>query len=360
MRTLAAFLLLCTWHAGICQFDAAEYLDLVDVSRSTHAADSSSTGRRGVSKAFTRCYRSPEMGLLNRWELWMREDGTAVISLRGTVQQRASWLENFFAAMLPATGMLRLNDSTTFEYRLSADPAAAVHAGWTLGLAHLAPDIIPRLDSLCRLAGTRRVLIFGHSQGGALACLLTSYLHYRRAAGLLPADLQWKTYASAAPKPGNQYYAYDYEDITRDGRGFTVVNTADWVPETPGSVQTFGDLRSGSPLKDAETLLGRQPWPASSVLRSVYRSLKRSPEKTTKRFQRNFGHRIHRQLRRHLPGFPEPAYAPSFYYARAGSPIVLVPDEAYRERFPERPGNYFTHHLFEPYVFLVKRRYPAK
>ncbi|NDC79343.1 MAG: hypothetical protein EBZ67_15970, partial [Chitinophagia bacterium] len=288
MRTLAAIFFACWVQAGFCQFDAKEYLDLVDVSRSTHARDTASPSRRGLSRTYTRLYRSPERGLLNRWELWMRDDGTAVISLRGTVQQQASWLENFFAAMLPASGRLRVDDTTEFEYRLSADPAAAVHAGWTLGLAHLAPDIVPRLDSLCRQAGTRKVLIFGHSQGGALACLLTSYLHYRRVAGLLPADLVMKTYASASPKPGNTYYAYDYEHITAEGRGFTVVNTADWVPETPGSVQTFGDLRPDSPLGDAETLLGRQPWPVRPVLRSVYRSLRRAPERTLDRFQRNF------------------------------------------------------------------------
>lgn len=360
MRTLTTILLACTVHAAFCQFDASEYLDLVDVSRSTHARDTASPSRRGLSRTYTRLYRSPEMGLLNRWELWMRDDGTAVISIRGTVQQRSSWLENFYAAMLPAAGRLWLDDTTEFEYRLSADTAAAVHAGWTLGLAHLAPDILPRLDSLCRHAGTRRLLIFGHSQGGALACLLTSYLHYRRAAGRLPADLEMKTYASASPKPGNTYYAYDYEHITADGRGYTVVNAADWVPETPGSVQTFGDLRPGSPLGDAETLLGRQSWPARPVLRTVYRSLRRAPDRTLDRFRRNFGHRVHRQIRKILPHFPEPTYAATSNYARAGSPIMLVPDEAYRNRFPEKPGTYFTHHLFDPYIFLVQRQFAAK
>lgn len=359
MRIFAAMMLACSVQAGYGQFDAVEYLDLVDVSRSTHARDSSSPSRRGLTRTYMRLYRSPEMGLLNRWELWMRDDGAAVISLRGTVQQQASWLENFFAAMLPAAGTIRVDDTTAFEYRLSADPAAAVHAGWLLGLAHLAPDIVPRLDSLCR-QGIRRVIIFGHSQGGALACLLTSYLHYQKTAGRLPVDLFVKTYASASPKPGNTYYAYDYEHITAEGRGFTVVNTADWVPETPGSVQTFGDLRPDSPLGDAETLLGRQPWPVRPVLRSVYRKLRKSPERTLAMFQRNFGHRIHRQIRKFLPHLPEPAYAATYHYARTGTPVVLVPDDTYRNRFPDMPGNYFTHHLFDPYIFLVKRMYLAK
>jgi hypothetical protein len=42
---------------------------------------------------------------------------------------------------------------------------------------------------------------------------------------------------------------------------------------------------------------------------------------------------------------------------RAGNPVVLVPDEEYRKKFTDEPGKYFTHHLFAPYEFLVRRYY---
>ena len=51
-------------------------------------------------------------------------------------------------------------------------------------------------------------------------------------------SLNIKTYCSAAPKPGNLFYAYDFEHITEGGWAFNVVNSADWVPELPSTTQT--------------------------------------------------------------------------------------------------------------------------
>jgi hypothetical protein len=187
MRTLLASLtLLCLALrvSGQTTFPASEYLDLLDLSLATHTHDTAKQlTTRGKTQKYERLYRSPEIGLMNRWELWMREDGTAVVSLRGTVMAAPSWMENFYAGMIPATGSLKINDSTTFNYRLARDEGAGVHAGWTIGLAHLGPDIVSKMQALIREKGTRRYIIFGHSQGGALAYLTTSYLHYLREDG---------------------------------------------------------------------------------------------------------------------------------------------------------------------------------
>lgn len=341
-------------------FPASEYLDLLDLSLTTHTHDTSKQlTQRGRTQKYERLYRSPEIGLMNRWELWMREDGTAVISLRGTVMAAPSWMENFYAGMIPATGSLKINDSTTFNYRLARDEGAGVHAGWTIGLAHLGPDIVSKMQALIREKGTRRYIIFGHSQGGALAYLTTSYLHYLREDGKLPADVELRTYASAPPKPGNMQYVYDYDFITRNGKGWSVVNSVDWVPETPGTVQTFNDMNAGNPLADAGAIIGKQKWPKNWVLKSVYGKLKKAPEKTLKTFNKNFGSRIHSLLKKNLPGLEEPEYMKSSNYMRAGNPVVLVPDEEYRKKFTDEPGKYFTHHLFAPYEFLVRRYYPV-
>ena len=87
--------------------------------------------------------------------------------------------------MVPAKGELQLNDSTKFTYTLATDSKAAVHMGWLIGLASLAPDINLKIDS-CYKAGIRNFYIMGHSQGGAIAYLLTSYLHYRQMENALP------------------------------------------------------------------------------------------------------------------------------------------------------------------------------
>lgn len=359
LKYIAAMMLLLHSTATSAQspFNPAEYLDLLDVCYTTHAKDTPALTIKGQRNTYQRLYRSPELGLLNRWELWIRDDGTALISLRGTVMSAASWLENFYAAMVPATGSIRLSDSVEFKYRLAADEKASVHIGWTIGLAHLAPDILRELSVLMKERQTKDIIIFGHSQGGALAYLLTSYLYYRREAGDLPPTTTLRTYCSAPPKPGNLYYAYDFDFITRDGMAYAVINAADWVPETPGSVQTFGDLNTGSPLSDAETLLGKQKWPVNWILKSVYRKIKRAPEKTQKVFQKNFGNRIYDQVKKTLPDLKEPQYTASSNFMRAGSPIVLMPDEEYHKKFLEKPGVYFTHHLFEPYIFLMKKYY---
>ena len=361
---ICALTLLFIFFKGFSQqaFPALEYLDLLDLSQSTHTHDTAKQlTRRGLTQQYERLYRSPEMGLLNRWELWMREDGTAVISLRGTVMAAPSWLENFYAGMIPATGTLKINDSASFTYRLARDERAGVHAGWTIGLAYLGPDILIRMDALIRDKGTRRFIIFGYSQGGALAFLTTSYLYYLREAGRLPQDMELLTYASAPPKPGNMQYVYDYDFITRNGKGWSVVNAADWVPETPGTVQTFGDLNPGNPLTDADSILGKQKWPVNWVLKGMYRKLRKAPEKTMKTFHKNFGDRMHGQLKKSLPELEKPVYLKSSNYMRAGTPIVLVPDAEYRKKFTENGANrYFVHHLFEPYQFLIRQYYGTK
>ena len=81
-------------------FDKAEYRELLKVS--TRQGDSLYNPELPAPEYFQRRYRSEEMGLDNRWELWLSKDNVAAISIRGTTMQTDSWLENFYAAMVPA------------------------------------------------------------------------------------------------------------------------------------------------------------------------------------------------------------------------------------------------------------------
>ncbi len=101
--------------------------------------------------------------------------------------------------------------------------------------ATMAPEMTAKIREYNSQYHTKQVIITGHSQGGAIAFLTRSYLHYEQEAGRLPKELIFKSYNGAAPKPGNLYYGYDYDYITRNGWAFTVVNALDWVPETPFS-----------------------------------------------------------------------------------------------------------------------------
>ena len=329
-------------HPG---FDAKEYLGLLQIAENR-------------STDYSLGYRSPEVGMLNRWDLWLRNDHRgAVIAIRGTVGESLSWLENFYAAMTPAIGSLELNDSTRFDYRLAADEKAMVHVGWLVGVAYLAPTVIDKIRQTYQ-NGIHEFIIFGHSQGGALSFLMRSYLYYLQQKGDLPADIVFKTYCSAAPKPGNTYYAYDFDFITRGGWAFTIVNAADWVPETPFSIQTPDDLNAINPFANLDGTLKRQSFLARLYLKGQYHRLRRRTRKAAKAFRGVLGDKVYQRVKRSLPGLREPTYTGANNYQRAGVPIVLEPDSEYYRRFAAPPDRIFQHHLLAAYAWLVNKYYP--
>lgn len=336
-------------------FDAEEYEGTL--RRACYTVDAQFRGSMPKEKQFVRVFRGKEAGLHNRWDMWMNRDSSImVVSLRGTTSDMDSWLENFYSAMIPATGSLKLDSNYTFNYKFSADPKAMVHVGWTIGVGSLAPEVVSKISEFYG-RGVRQLIIEGHSQGGALSCVMTSYLRYLQVDGKLPADLVIKTYASAAPKPGNLYYAYDYDYITRGGWAFTVVNAADWVPETPVSIQTLSDFNKLNPFTNAGAQFKGQKWIVRKALTHVYNRLTKPPRKAQRTYEKYVGRMTYKQVRRYMPYLEKPVYAHCSNYARAGSFIVLQPDAEYYKKFPDTGNNIFQHHLFEPYYYLVEKIY---
>jgi hypothetical protein len=335
-------------------FSGSEYREMLEIF--SRQFDSVPTIPAPVN--YHRVYRSAEVGLKNRWELWYRNDQKlGVISIRGTVASFASWLENFYAAMVPANGTLKLNDSTYFPYHLAKDSNAMVHVGWLVGMASLAPSIVRKVNDSYQ-KGIKEFIIFGHSQGGAIAYLLRSYLQSQQASGAIPDDIIWKTYCSAAPKPGNLFYAYDFDFTTRNGWAYNVSNTSDWVPQTPYSVQTVRDFSRVNPFVDVSTILGRLPLFPRMYLKSKFRKMDKATNKAQKRFEKYLGRMVAKEVRKSMPQLVEPDYAPGNNYQRAAIPIVLEPDAEYHKKFPEQPGNVFVHHMLEPYYYLSQIYYP--
>jgi heat shock protein HslJ len=333
-------------------FDLQEYTELLKVGRSF--VDSMIPGLDiPHSTRYRRVYRSPVMGLENMWELHTDDQGTAVISLRGTTAKAVSWLANGYAAMIPATGSMQLEKGFTFEHHLANDPEAAVHVGWTVGVGFLQRDILPKVDSLYK-AGVRDVIITGHSQGGALAYLLTAHLWDLRTRGRLPADLRLKTYASAAPKPGNLFFAHHFESTTR-GWAFNLVNAWDWVPETPMSIQTVDDFNTINPFTDGKKAMKDLPLTQRVVARHVYNKLDKPTRKAQRNYQHYLGGSASGFVRKSLPDFVPPAYAATNNYARTGTIITLMPDSAYSTRFPQQHERMFVNHMPDAYLFLAER-----
>jgi Lipase (class 3) len=337
-------------------FIAAEYADLLWLA---FYGISDSLKDQALFKLnsgeYERIFRSAEVGLYNRCEIYLRSDSVVILSLRGTVNKTESWLENFYAGMIPATGSLQLSDGYTFNYKLANRPDAMVHTGWTIGTGFLVKEYLPVLETLLG-RGLRNIIITGHSQGGALSFLNTSYIYY--ALGEKYPGLRLKTYASAAPKPGNLYFAYDFEHLTGNGYAYRVVNTHDWVPESPISVQGLGDFNPVNPLAGAPETIKKQKWPDRVVMKHVYNKMRKGSAKAAGRYQQYLGEGVGKLVKKSLPGYVPPAYSNGSNYMTAGSPIILNPNDAYRQQFPDDPGNVFVHHMYAPYFFLLKSLFP--
>ncbi|MBE7175439.1 MAG: lipase family protein [Mucilaginibacter polytrichastri] len=336
-------------------YNKPEYLEMLRVSQ--RQVDTLRGDTLPLPEHYRRVYRSPTFGLENRWDLWTGEDRAPVISIRGTTSASVSWIENFYAAMVPASGSIQLEKEKSFSYHLAENKDAMVHVGWLTALAVLSPTITDHIRSLYK-EGHREFIIMGHSQGAAIAYLLRSYLFYETAAGRLPGDIVYKTYCSAAPKPGNLYYAYDYEHITAGGWGITVLNALDWVPETPFSLQTTTDFNPINPFKREGVMAAvkKQPFFQRLFARHAYNRLDKTMRKSQRTMQRYLGSLMYKAVNKTLPELDEPAYTNGNNYMRAGTPVILMPDDAYRKTFVQDPKQIFRNHMPGAYYFIAEKQ----
>ncbi|HNP54458.1 MAG TPA: lipase family protein, partial [Ferruginibacter sp.] len=332
-------------------FDTAEYRELMLISARTPQSETYVTDLPAPAR-FKRVYRSPILGLDNYWDFWLSENQQATISIRGTTVKPESWLANFYAAMVPATGTLLLRSTDSFHYQLASNPKAAVHAGWLTCMAYLSRDMLPKIREQY-LQGVKNFFIIGHSQGGAISFLLTAYFYNLQKLGQLPADIRFKTYCSAGPKPGNLYFAYEYEAMTQNGWAYNVVNAADWVPQTPISVQTLNDFATTNPFVHAKPLMQKQKFPINLLLKYVYNQLNNSTDKAMRKYQKYLGKLLSGMVQKYLKEYREPTYFNSIEYVRAGNQIVLLPDDAYFKLYPDDSKNVFVHHFHKPYLYLL-------
>ncbi len=362
MKTRYAITLMFIWFLNVTDvsgqklmpgFNKNEYKELLYVSAKTNTPDSI-VFKVHAPEIYKMVYRSGITGLDNRWDLWINNSNTvAVVSIRGTTGNIESSLENLYAAMVPAKGELKLSDTETFKYDLAPDDKAAVHIGWLLSMAFLSKDIVPKIDSLYQ-TGIKNIVLLGHSQGGAINYLLTAYLYSLQRQKKLPEDIRFKTYCSAAPKPGNLYFAYYYESITQNGWAYNVVSSADWVPETPVSIQTLNDFNETNLFKNARAEIKTLKFPKNIILKSVYNKLDKPTKKAQKAYEKYLGEKTSKFIMKKLDGFTPPRYVNSNNYVRTGTTITLYADEGYYKKFPKSSSNILLHHNFNAYLYLLE------
>lgn len=332
-------------------FDKAEYIQLLKLT--AHNSNPEYSQDIPFPDDFKRVYNSPIVGLDNAWELWLSDDSVAVISIRSSTSNATSWMENFYAAMIPAKGELKLTKTDVFKYHLAEDPKATVHTGWMIGVAYLSRDIRVKIDS-CYQSGVRDFYIVGHSQGGAISFLMTAYLKDLQQQGTIPQDIQFKTYCSAAPKPGNLYFAYAYEALTQNGWAYNVINSNDWVPEVPLSLQTTDDFNTINPFPMIREGIKGQKLVKRIFLKRMYNQMDKPPKKARKRYKKYLGNMLYKLVKNNLKDYPNPAYSNNNNYVRTGNTIVLTADKAYYKRFPNNPEMVMAHHSFQAYLYLME------
>ena len=339
-------------------FDKAEYIELLKLNHRVHidVAKWSDTLDTPAPEQYKLVYRSRVVGFDNLWDLWKKDKSVGVIAVRGSILSGTSFLANLYAAMVPAKGTLKLTKDFSFDYNLSNNPNAAVHVGWLVSMAYLSGDIVAKIDSSYK-TGMREFILTGHSQGGGIVFLLNSYLENLKTTGKLPADIRFKTYCSAGPKPGNLYYAYDYENMTRNGWAFNVVNTADWVPDVPFTVQTVDDFTAVNPFRGAKAQIKKMKFPKNIALKHVYNQMSKPSYKAQKNYQKYLGKMVSKTVKKQFPDFVTPEYFNSNYYVRTGVTIPLYAGEDYFQLFSNDPKNpnIWQHHLPKPYLYLAEK-----
>uniref|UniRef100_E6QDV4 Fungal lipase-type domain-containing protein n=1 Tax=mine drainage metagenome TaxID=410659 RepID=E6QDV4_9ZZZZ len=185
----------------------------------------------------------------NAWKLWkMGESARYAVVVRGTIPRGASIIEDLLSTTMNAAEVsIPLSRQQTLNFPLAITEGAAVHAGFTLGLAALIFDktdgIVQQLQSL---PSGSEILVVGHSQGSAIATLLHSFLHYAASDprfGLDEKGFSVKSYVFAQPKPGNWQYSLDLAQVAANkGLTFCVNNTLDWVPQVPLALQSLDEI----------------------------------------------------------------------------------------------------------------------
>ena len=104
------------------------------------------------------------------------------------------------------------------------------------------------------------------------------------------------------------FYAYQFENLTKGGWAYNVVNTADWVPEFPFSIQTLNDFNEVNTFVNAKALIKRQKFPKNLVLRHVYNRLSKPAKRAQKNYEKFLVKMVSKFIKKTLPDFKPPVY----------------------------------------------------
>ena len=247
MRIVIFILLLYLSNATFAQlsegFEPTEAKSLIALCNSYTFLELYGSDSLIVPKEFRKVFTSEVTGMDNVFQVY-ESDSLGVINFRGSTNKTISWVENFYSAMIPAKGVIKI-DTVNVHYRFATSKNAAVHSGYALTIVLLSPLIIEEINKL-NAKGIYHILLTGHSQGGALAHLSRAYLENLFGNGRFAQNV-FKTYAFANPMCGNKEFADEYNLRYSDSNmSYSIINTDDIVPKLPMTYNeekdAFGNL----------------------------------------------------------------------------------------------------------------------
>ncbi len=211
-------------------FNPNEAKDLIALCNSFTFIDKWGSDTTIIPENYKKVFTSEVIGLDNMFQVY-ENDKVGIINFRGSTRNVSSWIENFYTAMIPANGKIKI-DNIDCHYKFASDTIAAVHAGYALGVILLSPTLIEQINNLNR-RGIYDILITGHSQGGALALLSRAYLE-NLLNGEVSSENVFKTYTFANPMVGNVQFTKEYEfRFSANNMSYSIVNQDDIVPRMP-------------------------------------------------------------------------------------------------------------------------------
>jgi hypothetical protein len=264
-------------------------------------------------------YTSGVFGMDNKFQIYEGPNKTAVINLRGSTEKKISWMENLYASMIPAQGLIEVNDEK-INYLFAKDSNANVHSGYALGIAFLSRDLLFHINNL-NDKGIYSIYLTGHSQGGALAQMLMAYLSNLKG-NEISIKNKFKTYSFAAPKVGNTAFVQEYNELfSKTGMSYLILNPADPVHRMPMSYEE-GKLISKEEIARILTKESEFNFKKFAI-NKITNILENPLEKTSAWFSKNVG----KQISKDLGDYKIPPFTSDINYGQVGNVKMLHPVE---------------------------------
>ena len=356
MKITTIILILLISKLGFSQFNSAfdkeEAMNMVAICNYWINGKIKDVDSTYIDSSYQLLYESSLYKMENKWQLWKKGEDAVVINMRGTTRKSISWLENFYAVMIPAEGDMLLPDSQKVHYKYAEDPRASVHVGWSMGVSFLISDILEHIKEVNE-KGIYNIYITGHSQGGALAHLLRSAFEYLPDS-LLSKKNKFKVYTFASPKPGNRFFAYDYARYTSlENPSYTIINSSDWVPQVPFSIQSPDNMTKPNPFASLENNDFKIPFIKRLIVKRMYNSMKNPVGKSQRRFEKKLGKKMKKQISKKVGDFETPNYVDDFAFFPVGVQVILKP---WKTQSEDAIMNIFWQHLPAHYYYLIKEQ----